>query len=359
MHTRKTALDSQGQHYWNDKAGAPSYTPPPGGQQPGLGDFYSITVRQGTSNPPQAGYVGYAYQAYSTGVKDCTVNAPGQLAQMANLNTDAGNGGHNAQLGYTTSSCGLKSNVRLTYSLLHNGLNVYLDTNGDRLLLRPISLDPPSFSDIMSNQAFGMLNLESTRCLLHPTGHLISINEANHKIETLKLPAEPQADAYVAQYYLARTCAGQGSRPGLITSPVASAISADGAILVLESGNNRIQAFDVNGNPLRYFSQQQKPYFLRLDATDGNIYLDLAVEFSGYLYVLSKDANNNHRLDIYHPGQTGAQPISTTHNLNAAKLTVDYWRSVYTLNYEVLQLPGGGIPPFTEPSVSLWVPSTT
>ena len=85
-------------------------------------------------------------------------------------------------------------------------------------------------------------------------------------------------------------------------------------------------------------------------------YLDLAVEFTGYLYVVSADPNNNHRLDIYHPSQKGTQPICTTLHVNAAKLAVDFWRSVYTLNYEVLQLPSGVIPEFTAPSVSLWVP---
>jgi len=59
-------------------------------------------------------------------------------------------------------------------------------------------------------------------------------------------------------------------------------------------------------------------------------------------------------MDIYHPTQEGTEPISTTQHINAAKLTVDFWRNVYTLNYEVLQLPGSGI---TEPTVSLWVPT--
>ena len=48
--------------------------------------------------------------------------------------------------------------------------------------------------------------------------------------------------------------------------------------------------------------------------------------------------------------------LSTTDsNINAARLTVDFWRSVYTLNYEVLQLPGGAAG-LTEPSLSLWTP---
>ena len=81
------------------------------------------------------------------------------------------------------------------------------------------------------------------------------------------------------------------------------------------------------------------------------------MEFTGYLYVLSMDASNNHRLDIYSPNQSGTVPICTTHGVNAAKLTVDFWRRAYMLNYEVLQIPNQGIPEFTEPSVSLWTPT--
>ena len=68
--------------------------------------------------------------------------------------------------------------------------------------------------------------------------------------------------------------------------------------------------------------------------------------------------NHALRLDIYHSGQDGTAPIATTQNMNAAKLTVDFWRNVYTFNYGVLRLPGGGFPGMTEPSVSLWQPST-
>lgn len=116
----------------------------------------------------------------------------------------------------------------------------------------------------------------------------------------------------------------------------------------------------MGANPVKFFKQQSTPYFLELTQTAGGdrVYLDLAVEYTGYLYVLSFNQSTNlYQLDIYHPGQTGTAPIATTENMNAAKLAVDFWRNVYTLNYEVLQLPGGGVPPVTEPSVSLWVPS--
>jgi hypothetical protein len=111
---------------------------------------------------------------------------------------------------------------------------------------------------------------------------------------------------------------------------------------------------------VQFFKKQQQTYFLNLTATADadTVYLDLAVEFTGYLYVLSYNQSTNlYRMDIYHPEQSDTNPISTTQQVNAAKLTVDFWRNVYTLNYELLQLPGGGVPGITEPSISLWVPS--
>jgi hypothetical protein len=39
--------------------------------------------------------------------------------------------------------------------------------------------------------------------------------------------------------------------------------------------------------------------------------------------------------------------------LAAARLQVDLWRNVFTLNYEIVQGSGR-----TEPSVSEWIPST-
>jgi hypothetical protein len=358
LHTRKTALDGAGNHLWVTTSSAPPYIPPPNGQQPGLGDFNGITVRQGTSNPPQQGYVGYSWKAFSSGVNGCSGPAPGQFDQMANLNTDAGGGGANAQNGYanTANLCGYQPGVRMGYNLLtHKTLNIYLDTTS--LMIRQVNLDPPGFTGPGSNQSFGMLNMDSDRCLLHPAGHIVSISNANHKIEVLKLPGTPMADSAAAQFFLARTVSGPGLLPGLVLSPAALAIAPDGAILVLEEGNNRIQAFDLGGNSVAFFNQQPDPHFLELDATKGATYLDLAVEFTGYLYVLSKDADNNHRLDIYHPSQSSTTPICTTLGVNAAKLTVDFWRRAYMLNYEVLQMPSGGIPAFTEPSVSVWLPT--
>lgn len=361
VHTRKTALTAGATHQWIETTAAPAYVQPGGGQQLGdLGALRGITVRQGTAL--QQGYLGYAWQGYSSRLLDCSANAPGQLDVAANLNTSAASGGNAAENGYATTPCGLQGGatggIKLAYDLLGNDAgNFYLDTS--TLLVRRVRLDTPAFDAPGAGMAYGRLNLDSTAMLLHPAGHVVSINNANHKLEALRLPGAPLADADARTKLLAYAYAGEGSRAGLMRSPQAAAISPDGAILVLEDGsaNNRIQAFDLGGNPLPFFGQQKTPYFLQLDATEGATYLDLAVEFTGYLYVLSRDNGLSFRLDIYHPGQTGTQPICTTRGVNAARLAVDLWRSVYTLNYEVLRLPGGTLPPLTEPSVSLWVPS--
>ena len=257
--------------------------------------------------------------------------------------------------------------VRVAYSLLSQGAaNFYLDTtNAAAPTLRQVVLEPsPSIASPGSAQAWGMLNFESDALLLHPAGHLVSINRANHKIETHRIPAAPMADADAAVQLLAQIKGGKGSRPGLLDLPVAAAISADGVILILEAGNNRVQAMDLGANPVRHFNKLSgpgtSPYSLTLGGTDpaqGWQYLDLAVEYTGYLYVLSFNQNSfAYRLDIYHPEQTDNSPIATTMNINAARLTVDFWRNVYTLNYEVLRLPNGNAAALTEPSVSLWTP---
>lgn len=366
QHRQKTTLDANGNHLW---APGPAPTVNQGTTECGAAGtvcgYRSISVRQGTGSLP--GYIGYAWQSQNSDpnkAPSCVGGGIGQLDQVANLNTDSGNNGANAQQGYVNGACGIGTpGVKVAYNLLSRGsANFYLDTTVSNVpMVRQVTLDPiPAFASPKSGQAWGVLNFPSDSLLLHPAGHLVSINNVNHKIETHRIPAAAMADADAKVQLIAQVKSGKGSRPGLINLPVASAISPDGVILILEAGNNRIQAFDLGANPVRHFTKQSSPYSLTLGATDpaqGWQYLDLAVEYTGYLYVLSYNRTTFvYRLDIYHPQQTDTNPISTTQNVNAARLTVDFWRSVYTLNYEVLQLPGGAAAGLTEPSVSLWTP---
>jgi hypothetical protein len=83
-------------------------------------------------------------------------------------------------------------------------------------------------------------------------------------------------------------------------------------------------------------------------------YLDLGVERLGYMYVLSfvEDGRSadDYRLDIYTPD--GAF-LARTIGVPAARMAVDLFRNVYTLNYETIANA-----PSLEPSLSKWIPNT-
>ena len=87
------------------------------------------------------------------------------------------------------------------------------------------------------------------------------------------------------------------------------------------------------------------------------VVVDLSVESLGYLYVLKylqRDSGqvlwSDYRLDIYNPDGSFLTQVA---GLAAARLQVDLWRNLFTLNYEILQGSGR-----TEPSVAEWIPST-
>jgi hypothetical protein len=361
QHTQKTGLDVTGKlHVWVPSKTAPTDNADPLSRHPvsdpcavaagTVCDFRSITVRQGSAVNP--GYLGYAWHGYRAGCSGGTALFDG----LGNGNT-----GENAGTGYATAPCGLDPGVKLVYSLLgQKDANFYADPKTRRI--RGVTLDPTPSFDPSTDMAWGTLNFDSTSLLLHPTGVLVNVNDQNHRLETLKIPASPLAGPESDTKLLARVHGGQGSRPGLLQNPRAAAVTPDGVILVLEADNQRIQAFDIGGNSVQYFGKQKEPYFLRLDATASGdtVYLDLAVENTGYVYVLSYNQAQHpfpYRLDVYGPGQSGTSPLFTTHGFNAARVAVDFWRNVYSLNYETVKKPDGTLPELAEPTVSLWVPN--
>lgn len=87
-------------------------------------------------------------------------------------------------------------------------------------------------------------------------------------------------------------------------------------------------------------------------------YLDIAVEAKGFIYVLSyvNDGANpsDYRLDIYGPDGAPLNAGRAAHHghVNAARMTVDRWRTLFTLNYEQMRGRDGRM----EPTVSKWNP---
>lgn len=103
--------------------------------------------------------------------------------------------------------------------------------------------------------------------------------------------------------------------------------------------------------------QQVVAFFpLRDAATLGVTYLDIATETKGYIYVLFVEQTSTaptFYLDIYSPD--GSPLLSAPQSgVNAARLTVDQWRSMFTLGFNVVLGPNSR----TEPGVTAWMPST-
>lgn len=350
-HKEKTTLDTDGNLVWK-ASGAPPDTKVDlncGNLNGDLCELACITVSE------HYAAAGYVWKSYSKDVVSCKSGGSGQLFQFANMST-----AQNPEDSHKTSGCGFSDMVRLVYDLMGSkNNNFYLDSTGERHLVRQIRLNlyqKPDFDGPDSNKSWGRFNLPSDALLLHPSGKLVSINSEFDKIEVLELPDSVKTDdnAPLAQAY-----SGQGLREGLVKGPVSAAITPKGAILILEAKNKRIQAFDLGGNPVKHFGSKKDKYYVPLkEETSAVTYLDMAVEYVGYIYVLSYITDQGlyqYRLDIYTPE---GDWLCRTTGVNASKLAVDFWRNAYTLNYERLTYPDGTLPTVTEPSVSQWIPST-
>ena len=340
-HKQKLGLDSGGNHIWI--AGPQPAAPPVNcDNAPG-----NLCVLQSIAVSETFGNVGYAWQSYSKGIASFASGATGQLYQFANISFT-----ENPQSGWTHSGGGFPSPARLAYSRTSPiSQNFYIDTSRGTAIVRRINMTAvgvaPTFDNPRSNLAVGRFNFPSDAFLIHPSGKLISINAALGKLEVLVPAASPLADTSAP---LAQAFAGPGSREGLLNGPVCAVVAPGGAILVLEQAGNRIQAFDTGANPTPLFAGSST---MALKPQTGGIeYLDMAIEFVGYIYVLSRNTSTGlYSLDIYTPA---GSLLATTNGMNVAKLAIDLFRNVFTLNFETIQ-PVGYL---TEPSVSQWIPST-
>lgn len=346
-HKQKIVLDADGNHVWKATTTAPLQKADALQCESADGNLCQIN---GITVSEHYGTLGYGWKSYSSDVASCESGGKGQLHQFAAASIT-----QNPQDSYLSPICGFSAPARIVYDLMSSkNNNYYIDTTGGKNHVRQIRLELdgiPSIDVPGSDVCWGRFNLPSDALLLHPSRKLYSVNTALNKIEILDLPDAATTDdkAPIAVIY-----SGKGTRHGLVKGPVAAAISPKGAILILESKNKRVQAFDTGMNPVKHFFHKTGYHFPLKAETETVYYTDMAMEYTGYIYILSHTASNVYRLDIY---DKDGNFISRTTGVNAAKMTVDLWRNVYALNYEVLKMPDGTQPTITEPSVSEWIPS--
>lgn len=341
-HKEKTTLDASGNHVWTATTTAPRPTPlGQCGQTAGqLCQVIDITDSNTFAS------AGYAWQSASA--------STGQTYYIGNVSTT------DTPQSSSLISSPLTAQPRIVYDLMGGAAtqrNFYLDVQSGNII-RQIRLSlqgVPSYDPPGSNTAWGKLNFSSDALLLHPNGKLVSINAALSKIEVVTLLSAPTTDANAP---LAAVYAGKGIRQGLLDGPLCAALTPKGEILILETANNRIQAFDTGGNPVKVFNKGTA-YFTPLNYSAAQYnYLDMATEYTGYIYLLCYQQQGSqyvYFLDIYTPDGSF---LSRTSNFIAAKITVSFWRDVFAANLEALRLPNGNLPVITEPSVSRWIPST-
>lgn len=137
--------------------------------------------------------------------------------------------------------------------------NFYVDpgvSDGLKYNLRHVVLDNSTPFEMDSKLSWGRFNSSHLQAFaIHPAGYVIGANNQYDRLEILKLPTEAVPDENAP---LALVVSGTGDRQGLLDEPVHLTVAADGRILVLENSNQRVQSFDLNGNPSPSFDGVQR-----------------------------------------------------------------------------------------------------
>ncbi len=350
QHRQKLAI-SGGQYVWQTARDAP----PTQTAAALVCDDSSLCGLNGITLSQNAAIAGYSWQARSRTVPVCgsgSTSSPVQRIQNVSF-------AQRPNDGLKKALCAYSARPLLAYQLQtlsgETGRYFYLDPRrvAGGFHLRAVSLDTTPF-DQTAQLSWGQFSQLQNGVAIHPAGYVVGVNVQFHKLEILRLPASATAEADAVASVLK---AGHGTRIGLLDTPTAVGVDLlSGAILVLDAGNGRIQAFDVFGNPTPRFNggtSEVRPLYPENNAT----YLDMAVESTGWIYVLSFAGSGrnpaDYRLDIYDPDGTEDTYLSRTTGVAAAKMAVDLWRNIFTLNYEPILTPDG-----VEPSLSQWIPST-
>jgi hypothetical protein len=197
--------------------------------------------------------------------------------------------------------------------------------------VRKVSLDPLtgrlSWDPTVS---YGQFTLPVSAAALHSSGRVVAVNTDNGRLGWLQPVGTPRP-------LLAAYSAGPGTQPGLLSAPVALAVTNPGTVLVLEAASAQLSAFDLNGNPVRYFGAGPELEFTLALVSPGT-YLDIAVDGAEQVYVLyftgTGATPGDYHVDVY--TRAGAPLATHSPGVNVPHLAVDYWRSIYGANYSPL-----------------------
>lgn len=238
------------------------------------------------------------------------------------------------------------------------------DDGSDGYLVRKITFDPVTSSISWDKTvSYGTFALPVDAAALHSSGRVVTVHTNASRIGMLQ-PTPPVAGAI--QTLGASFFAGPGTQIGLLQAPAAVAITNPGTVLVLEAGASQLSAFDLNGNPVAYFGTDPANLQFTLPLSSAGTYMDLAVDGASQMYLLyytgDGSAPADYRVDVY--TSQGAPLATNSPGVNVAHMAVDYWRSIFGVNFDALVVAGTTSPHVDpalgviEPSVSRFDPST-
>lgn len=348
-----------GQYEWLQTRELPTVTSPScDSASSSICELPSITLSDRT------GDLAYAWRASSAGLPVCGAGGDStQAYAVQNISTGVNPNRRLQRLSFNQQACGVAEGAGIYYEFDGasdgSGAQFLLDGRNSldgSIRVRRIRLTDPQPLELAQQRLhYGSFSELPTSLCWHRSGYLIGVNRARHKMEIIDLNEPPIEDTFTRP---ARIASGLGTRFGLLNGPSCVAARLDGVILVLESVSKQIQAFNADGSPvLMYRNAGRKTSRFDLvergSATDVT-YLDMSVEARGYVYVLSYLGSgsqaSDYKLDIYSPEGT---LVVTNRQFTAARLIVDYWRNVFTLNWQTLK----GLNGRTEPTVSTWIPT--
>ena len=114
--------------------------------------------------------------------------------------------------------------------------------------VRKVTLNPTTGAPTWdSTVSYGTFLLPVSAAALHSSGRVVAISTDSGRFASLQPVSTP--NPVQAAY-----SAGSGIQTGLLSSPIAIAVTNPGLVLVLDAATSQISAFDLNGNPVPYFA---------------------------------------------------------------------------------------------------------
>ncbi len=219
----------------------------------GLCDLTAITVNN------SAFQVGYVWRAAKQNLHPDSPTAPVSEEQLYNVQNLSVLAKPSDRLKTTTIGFTQKPGIAYAPSTNTKEIdqnNFILDPRNGKMNLRKVRLGENTGSDfglgdinLLSWGSFPLDNIDTMA--IHPSNAVLACSFSHSKLMILQLPEEGSSDDKAPE---ARMVSGEGIREGLMKGPKALSVAPDGRILVLESLNNRVQAFDTLGNAVPCFT---------------------------------------------------------------------------------------------------------